>query len=115
MYNVKRGSDYINLSLMPALRVYLGRQNITKQTIVNILATINDFLSDLQAQGQILGFTTNFQGSLNTSDQIRLGRLTVGYAAEPPPVLRLITTQYARYAPAIDAMVAQLSAQLSLV
>jgi phage tail sheath protein FI len=114
-YNVKRGSDYINLSLMPSLRVFLGRTNITKQTIVNILATINNFLAYLQAAEQILGFKVNFQGSLNTVEQIRLGRLTVGYQAEPPPVLRRITTMYARYAPAIDAMVADVQSQLNSV
>ena len=114
MYNVKRGRDYIHLSLMPVLRTYLGRTNIQKQTITNILATIEDFLGDLTARQQILGYKVNFQGSLNSSAQIRLGHLTVGFQAEEPPVLKRITTMSARYAPAIDAMVSQLEQQLAL-
>jgi phage tail sheath protein FI len=113
-YNVTRGRDYIELSLMPALRTYLGRANITAQTVTNVLNTIRSFLGNLQALQQILGFQVNFQGKLNSVEQIRLGRLTVGFQAEEPPVLREITTMSARYAPAIDAMVSQLASQLNL-
>jgi phage tail sheath protein FI len=113
MWNVKRGRDYIHLSLMPALRVYLGRNVIDRQTITNVLITIRDFLSSLKARQQILGYDVSFQGDLNTADQIRLGHLTVSFAAEEPPVLKLITTMSARYKPAIDAMVAQLAQQLN--
>jgi hypothetical protein len=113
MWNVKRGRDFIHLSLMPALRVYLGRNVIDRQTITNVLITIRDFLGTLKARQQILGYDVSFQGDLNTADQIRLGHLTVSFAAEEPPVLKLITTMSARYKPAIDAMVAQLAQQLN--
>lgn len=113
MWNVKRGRDYIHLSLMPSLRVYLGRSVIDRQTITNVLITIRDFLNTLKARDQILGYDVSFQGDLNTADQIRLGHLTVSFAAEEPPVLKLITTMSARYKPAIDAMVAQLAQQLN--
>lgn len=113
-YNVTRGRDYIELSLMPALRNYLGRANISAQTVTNILSTISGFLSDLKALQQIIDFKVNFLGSLNSSAEIRLGHLTVGFQAEEPTVLRLITTMSARYAPAIDAMVSQLESQLNL-
>ena len=115
MWNVKRGRDYIHLSLMPALRVYLGRSVIDRQTITNVLITIRDFLATLKNRQQILGYDVSFQGGLNTADQIRLGHLTVSFAAEEPPVLKLITTMSARYKPAIDAMVAQLAQQLNFV
>lgn len=113
MYNVKRGRDFIHLSLMPALRVYLGRANITKQTVVNIMATIRSFLQTLLAREQILGFNTKFEGSLNSAEEIRLGHLTVTFQAEEAPVLKRITTMSARYRPAIDAMVAELEQQLN--
>lgn len=113
-YNVTRGRDYIHLSLMPALRTYLGRQNIDRQTIVNILTTIQSFLNTLTARQQILGARVDFKGSLNSAEEIRLGHLTVGFSAEEPPVLRRITTMSARYRPAIDSMVASLEAQLNL-
>jgi len=114
MYNVKRGRDYIHLSLMPALRKYLGRTNITKQTIVNILATIGDFLGTLKAREQIIDYRMSFQGSLNSASEIRLGHLTVGFKAEEPPVLERITTMSARYKPAIDNMIKQLEQQLNI-
>jgi hypothetical protein len=112
MYNVKRGRDYIHLSLMPALRTYLGRSNIDRQTVTNVEETIASFLSQLTALQQILGYKVTFSGSLNTAEEIRLGHLTVSFAAEEPPVLKLITTMSARYKPAIDAMVSQLAEQL---
>ena len=113
-YNVVRMRDYIHLSLMPALRTYLGRANITRQTIKNILATINHFLASLQALEQILGFKVSFKGTLNSAEEIRLGHLTVGFACEEPSVLRRITTMSARYKPAIDQMVSQLEQELNL-
>jgi hypothetical protein len=113
-YNVMRGRDYIHLSLLRALRVYLGRQNITGHTVQAIINTIKFFLRDLQALDQILGFKVEFKGSYNSAEQIRLGHLTVAFAAEEPPVLRKITTLSARYRPAIDAMVQNLERTLNL-
>ena len=114
MYNVYRGRDYIHLSLMPALRTYLGRQNITRQTIKNVLTTINNFLGTLVATEQILGKQVTFKGSLNSAEEIRQGRLTVGFACEEAPVLKRITTMSARYRPAIDQMVQSLEQELNL-
>jgi phage tail sheath protein FI len=114
MLNVTRGRDYIHLSLMPALRTYLGRQNITRQTIKNVLTTINNFLGTLVAQEQILGKDVSFKGSLNSADEIRLGHLVVGFACEEAPVLKRITTMSARYKPAIDTLVQSLEQELNL-
>lgn len=113
-YNVTRGRDYIHLSLLRALRTYLGRFNITGHTVQAIINTMGFFLRDLQANEHILGYKVNFKGSQNSAEQIRLGNLTVAFAAEEPPVLRKITTLSSRYRPAIDAMVATLERQLNL-
>ncbi len=113
MYNVKRGRDFIHLSLMPALRTFLGRSNIDRQTVTNIYTTIKDFLGTLKARQQIIDYKVDFLGSQNTADQIRLGHLTVQFEAEEPPVLKVITTMSARYKPAIDTMVAELAQQLN--
>jgi phage tail sheath protein FI len=112
--NVNRGRDYIHLSLMPALRTYLGRSNISRQTITNVLATINNFLGSLVAQEQILGKSVSFKGSLNSAEEIRQGHITVGFACEEAPVLRRITTMSARYKPSIDQMVQGLEQTLNL-
>jgi hypothetical protein len=114
-WNVMRGRDFIHLSLMPTLRTYLGRNNIDRQTVINVLTSIQNFLNYLTAAQQILGGRITFQGSLNTADEIRLGHITVGFAAEEPPVLRRITTMSARYKPAIDALVASLEQALSQI
>jgi uncharacterized protein len=100
--------------LMPALRTYLGRTNITKQTVINILTTVGDFLGNAKARDWILDYRMSFKGSLNSASEIRLGHLTIGFAAEEPPITERITTMSARYRPAIDAMVMQLEQQLNM-
>lgn len=112
-YNVSRGRDFIELSLMPALRVYLGRNNVDRQTVTSVIGSIESFLSQLKALQQILGYNVSFQGSLNSAAEIRLGHLVVSFAAEEPPVLRRITVMSARYAPAIDALVSSLAQSLN--
>ena len=113
-YNVMRMRDYIHLSLMPALRTYLGRSNITRQTVRNVLATVDHFLSSLVAMDVLLGKQVTFRGNMNSAEEIRLGHLTIGFAAEEPTVLRRITTMSARYRPAIDSMVSQLEQELNI-
>jgi uncharacterized protein len=113
-YNITRGRDFIHISLIRVLRLFLGRFNITGHTVQAILNTMGFFLRDLQADEHILGFKVNFKGSQNSAEEIRLGHLTIGFAAEEPPPLRLITTESARYRPAIDAMVSQLERQLNI-
>jgi len=113
-YNVRRGRDYIHLGLLRAMRFYLGRFNITGQTIQSILNTMQFFLRDLKADQHILGYRVNFTGESNSAEKIRAGKLTVGFQAEEAPVLRHITTESARYRFAIDEMVSQLERQLNL-
>jgi phage tail sheath protein FI len=113
-YNVMRGRDYIHLGLIRALRFFLGRYNIIGHTIIAILQTMKYFLRDLHADQHILGYRVTFRTEGNSAEQIRLGHLRVGFKAEEPPVLRLIIIESARYRDAIDAMVADVAAQLNL-
>lgn len=112
-YNITRGRDFIELSLMPTLRAYLGRNNIDRQTVTSVIGSVETFLSQLKSLQQILGYSVTFQGSLNTAAEIRLGHLVVSFAAEEPPVLKRITVMSARYRPAIDALVSQLAQELN--
>ena len=91
-YNIMRMRDYIHLSLMPALRTYLGRSNITRQTVRNVLATVDHFLSSLVAMEVLLGKKVSFRGNMNSAEEIRQGHITIGFQAEEPTVLRRITT-----------------------
>jgi len=114
MYNVMRGRDFIHLGLLRSLRFFLGRYNIIGHTVQAILNTMRFFLRDLHADQHILGYSVNFRTEGNTPEQIRLGKLTVGFKAEEPPVLKHITIESSRYREAIDAMVGDLASQLNL-
>ncbi len=102
-YNQVRGRDYIHLMFIKTLR-YFGRRNIDRGTIEDILATMKGGLRDIQATGDLLGFRVGFNKNANSPEQLRLGRFTVAFQAEEPPVLRYIGIQSARYRPALDAL-----------
>lgn len=114
-YNVTRGRDYIHLMLLRTLRFYLGRFNITGQTIQAVINTMTIALRDLKADGDILGFEVKFTRDQNTPESLRQGRFTVNFAAEEAPVLRYLGIQSARYRPALDALLDDLLAQVGVV
>lgn len=109
-YNVKRTRDYIHLMFLRTLRVYLGRFNLTKQTIEAILQTMTLALRDLEADGNILGFKIGFEADKNNVGNLRLGNFSLYFKAEEPPVLRRLDIESYRYAPALDAMLENLIA-----
>lgn len=108
-YNVMRGRDYIHLALLRSIRTYLGRFNLTGQTIQAVRNTIHGMLAQLQADGEILGFTENFVADQNDPDNLRQGRIVVRFQAEEAPVLRHITVESGRYRPALDALINDLA------
>ncbi len=114
-YNVTRGRDYIHLMLLRTLRFYLGRFNITGQTIQAVVNTMNIALRDLKADGDILGYEIKFTRDQNSPESLRQGRFTVNFAAEEAPVLRYLGIQSARYRPALDALLDDLLAQVGVV
>ena len=103
-YNVTRGRDYIHLMFLRTLRFYLGRFNLTGQTIEAILNTMKIALRDLEATQDILGFQVGFEASKNSPENMRMGRFTVNFKAEEPPVLRHLSIESYRYRPALDAL-----------
>ncbi|MBY0401806.1 phage tail protein [Myxococcota bacterium] len=114
-YNVTRGRDYIHLMMLRTLRFYLGRFNITGQTVQAIINTMTLALRDLKADGDILGYQINFDRDQNSPEQLRLGRITVKFAAEEAPVLRYLGVQSARYRPALDTLLDDLLTQVGVV
>lgn len=113
-YNVTRGRDFIHLMFIKTLRYFLGRRNIDRGTIEDILNTMKFALRDIQATGDILGFEVGFNRDANSPEQLRLGRFTVKFAAEEPPVLRYLGIQSARYRPALDTLLRDLLQQLDI-
>lgn len=111
-YNQVRGRDYIHLMFIKTLRYFLGRRNIDRGTIEDILSTMKFGLRDIQATGDLLGFRVNFTRAANSPEQLRLGRFTVAFQAEEPPVLRYIGIQSARFRPALDALLDDLLTSL---
>ncbi len=111
-YNQVRGRDYIHLMFIKTLRFFLGRRNIDRGTIEDILATMKGGLRDIQATGDLLGFRVNFTRATNSPEQLRLGRFTVAFQAEEPPVLRYLGIQSAHYRPALDALLDDLLTSL---
>ena len=109
-YNVTRGRDYIHLMFLRTLRFYLGRFNLTGQTIEAILNTMKIALRDLHANGDILGYEVGFDPSKNQPENLRLGSLKVFFKAEEPPVLRQLSIDSMRYRPALDALIDSLAA-----
>lgn len=113
-YNQVRGRDYIHLMFIKTLRYFLGRRNIDRGTIEDILATMKGGLRDIQATGDLLGFRVGFNKNANSPEQLRLGRFTVAFQAEEPPVLRYVGIQSARYRPALDALLDDLLTSLDV-
>lgn len=113
-YNQTRGRDFIHLTMLRALRFYLGRFNVTPQVIQAIINTMDTILGDLQADESLLGYRVDFVGTQNSAEEIRKGHITVTFRAEEPAVLRKITVISSRYRPAVDAMIANLERQLNL-
>ena len=114
-YNVTRGRDYIHLMFLRTLRFYLGRFNLTGQTIQAVLNTMGFAMRDLKADGDILGYEVKFTRDQNSPEELRQGRFTVNFAAEEAPVLRYLGIQSARYRPALDALLDDLLAQVDAV
>lgn len=111
-YNVSRGRDYIHLLLLKTLKVYLGRENLTGQTIENVVQTVNFALRDLKADGEILDYRVGFSRDQNSPEELRQGRFTIDFKAEEAPVLRYLGVRSARYRPALDTLLNDLLAQL---
>ena len=108
-YNVMRGRDYIHLMSLKTLRTYLGRFNITGQTIQAILNTLNIALRDLQSTGDILGYQVQFLEDQNSPEDLRAGKISVRFLAEEAPVLRRIDIQSGRYRAALESLISDLA------
>ena len=88
---------------------------ITGQTVQAVINTMSFALRDLKADGDLLGYKVAFTRDQNTPEQLRLGKFTISFAAEEPPVLRYLGIQSARYRPALDALLDDLLAQVDAV
>lgn len=105
-YNVTRMRDYLHLGLLRTNRNYLGKFNITVQTVEAIMNTAKRWLRDLEADSHLLpGSRVGFEPSKNSPENLRRGKLRIFFAAEEPPVLRQIDTDSRRNRGALELLI----------
>jgi phage tail sheath protein FI len=107
--NVVRMRDFIEINLTKAVKFYLGRFNITEQTVQAIINTMDGYLSTLRADRDILDFKISFDEDQNSPEELRLGFITIAFQAEEPPPLRKITMKSRRMAEALTDLVTSIS------
>lgn len=113
-YNQVRMRDYIHLMFIKTLRFYLGKYNLTGQTLQAVMNTMNFALRDLKAQQAILDYKpVSFDRDRNSPEQLRLGRFTLDVKFEEPAPLVYLGIQSARYRPALDILLSDLQSQLA--
>jgi uncharacterized protein len=110
--HVVRLRDYMELMQVKAERYYLGRFNITVQTVEAILNTLKSQLAVLKADGFVLDYRVKFEPDRNLPAELRLGNIDVTFYAEEPPVLRKIIIRSRRYEEALSLLVQQVSTAL---
>ncbi|TIS37497.1 phage tail protein [Mesorhizobium sp.] len=110
--NVCRMRDYIELMQVRAVRTYLGKFNLTAQTVQAIINTLDTQLRNFKADGDILDYRIEFDPDANSPEELRLGNIDLTFRAEEPPVLRKILIRSRRYAEALDGLVRSISIQL---
>ena len=110
--NVVRMRDYIEINLTKAVKFYLGRFNVTEQTVQAIVNTMDSYLSQLRADRDILDFRITFDEDQNSPEELRLGFITIAFQAEEPAPLRKITMKSRRYRDAYTDLVQAISETL---
>jgi phage tail sheath protein FI len=109
-YNVTRMRDFIHVMFIQTLRFFLGRYNLRAQTLEVVLNTMKIALCDLEADGNILGWRVGFFADKNSAEQLRLGKFSLYFKAEEPPVLRQLEVESFRYRAAFDDLIEDLLA-----
>lgn len=104
-YNVRRGRDFIHKSILRTFKTFLGRYNLDRHTILAIIETVDAFMRALKASGKIIDGRAYLDASVNSSDQLRLGKLRIEFAAEEPAPLQTLTFGSRRYQVAYDLLI----------
>lgn len=111
--HVVRLRDSIELGQVSTMKIYLGRNNITLQTIQAIINTLQTQITDLTNDGHILGGRVEFSPDSNLPTELRLGNIDIIFKAEEPPVLKKINIRSRKLPSALTDLVIQVSNQLN--
>ncbi len=110
--NVVRLRSYVEINQIKAIRFYLGRFNLTVQTVQAIANTLEGLMSLLRADQHVIDYRVMFDPDKNTPANLRLGFLDITFKMEEPAPLRKVTIRSRRYPEALDAMVTNIAIQL---
>lgn len=110
--NVVRLRSYVEINQIKAIRFYLGRYNLTVQTVQAVANTMETMLSGLRAEGHIIDYRVLFEPDNNSPEDLRLGFLDITFKMEEPAPLRKVTIRSRRYPEALDTMVSNIAIQL---
>lgn len=107
-----RGRDFIELTAIRTLRQYLGKFNLTMQTIQTIVNTLVGILSSAEAKQEILGFNCRFDPEQNNEADLRTGHIYIDCRFEEAAVFRKATLLSRPYEPALTATIESLLARV---
>lgn len=104
-YNVRRGRDFIHKSILRTFKIFIGRYNLDRHTILAVVETVDAFMRDLRASGKIIDGRAYLDASVNSAEQLRLGKLRIEFAAEEPAPLQTLIFGSRRYRVAYDLLI----------
>lgn len=111
--HVVRMRDYIELVNARMQVQYLGKQNITIQTVEVLLNNLRSLFSLLAKDDHILpDFKIAFSPDANSPADLRAGTVDLAFAVEEPPVLRKIINRSRRNPDALVGLTQRISTQL---
>ena len=90
-YNKRRMKDFVNLALVKAIRLHLGKENVTPhgvQAVLNDMVNLGSYLLSRQIS---LGFQVSFTASENSPSMLQQGQFTVDFANEVPAPITQVT------------------------
>jgi phage tail sheath protein FI len=110
--NVVRMRDFMELSLTRTLKTYIGKFNLTLQVVQAVVNTMEEYLSGLRSNQDIIDYRISFDPNDNNPSDLRLGFIKLTMEAEEPAPLRLLTIRSRRYAQALTTLVSNIAISL---
>jgi hypothetical protein len=89
--------DWSYLQLIKSMRRHLGIDNLTPQSVQNVLNDMVVLGSFMLSKSISLGFAVTFVGSQTSPSNLQQGQFTVGFANETPAPITLITVLASDY------------------
>ena len=114
-YHKVRGRDFIELTAIRTVRQYLGRFNLTTQTIQSVVNTISNIIERRIAAGDLLGGRCRFDPELNNPQDLRAGHIYIDAQFEEAPVFRRATITSRPYAAALNATIQEIISQQEIL